>query len=148
MSKHISNKIITFNDKDAPWITPQVKTSTKRSTRVYRKWVKLGRNPGNYKQHVGEVQNISSKLINEAKQIYYHNLGDKLSHPKIGQKSFWASFKRDVNTKKQTNIPPIIETDVYISDFLQKAEIFNAMFLIFRCLFLCSMAYPVIGVAW
>ena len=25
MSKHISNKIITCNDKDAPWITPQVK---------------------------------------------------------------------------------------------------------------------------
>ena len=80
MSKHISNKI-TCNDKDAPWITPQVKTSIKRSTRVYSKWVKLGRNPGNYK-NVREMQNISSKLINQAKQIYYHNLGDKLSDPK------------------------------------------------------------------
>ena len=62
-SKHISNKIITCNDKDAPWITPQVKTSIKRSARVYRKWVKRGRNPDNYK-NVRKVQNISSKLIN------------------------------------------------------------------------------------
>ena len=74
------------------------------------------------------MQNISSKLINQAKQLYYHNLGDKLSDPKIGQKSFWTAFKRIVNTKKQTNIPPIIENDVYISDFSQKANIFNEYF--------------------
>ena len=105
----------------------QVKTSIKRSTRVYRKWVKRGRNPDNYK-NVRKVQNISSKLINQAKQLYYHNLGDKLSDLKIGQKSFWTAFKRIVNTKKQTNIPPIIENDVYISDFSQKANIFNEYF--------------------
>ena len=57
-------------------------------------------------------------------------LGDKLSDPKIGQKSFWTAFKRIVNTKKQTNIPPIIENGVYIYDFLQKANIFNEYF---RC---------------
>ena len=59
MSKHISNEIITCDDKDAPWISPQVKTSIKRSTRVYRKWVKRGRNPDNYK-NVRKVQNIFS----------------------------------------------------------------------------------------
>ena len=68
MSKHISNKI-TCNGKNAPWVTPQVKTSIKGSTRVYSKLVKLGRNPGNY-NNVREVEKISSKLINQAKQIY------------------------------------------------------------------------------
>ena len=76
-------------------------------------WVKRGRNPGNYK-NAREVQNISSKLINQAKQIYCHNLRDKLSDPKIGQKSFWTAFKNIGNTQKQTNIPPIIENDIYI----------------------------------
>ena len=65
--KHISNKI-TCNDKDRPWITSQVKTSIKRSTRVYSTLVKLGRNPGNY-NNVREVRNISSKLINQGNQI-------------------------------------------------------------------------------
>ena len=78
------------------------------------------------------MQNISSKQINQATQIYYYNLGDKLSYPKIGQQTFWIAFKRIVNTKKQTYIPPI-EIGVYIYiyyiyiiyDFLRKANIFN-----------------------
>ena len=45
VAKHISNKIITCNDKDAPWITPEVKTAIKRNSRVYRRWVNRGRNP-------------------------------------------------------------------------------------------------------
>ena len=66
-----------------------------------------------YYNNVREVQHISSKLINQATQIYYYNLGGNLSYPKIGQKSFWTAFKRIVNTKKQTYIPPI-EIGVYI----------------------------------
>ena len=38
-SKHIDNKIITTNNKDAPWITPTVKSAIRRNTRVYEKWV-------------------------------------------------------------------------------------------------------------
>ena len=43
VDKQISNKIITCNDKDAPWITPKVKTAIKRNSRVYRKCVKHGK---------------------------------------------------------------------------------------------------------
>ena len=74
-----------------------------------------------YYNNVREVQNISSKLINQATQIYYYNLGDKLSYPKIGQKSFWIGFKRIVNTKKQTYIPPI-EIGVYIYIYITFCE--------------------------
>ena len=30
-SKHITNKIVTCNDKDAPWITPEVKSAIRRN---------------------------------------------------------------------------------------------------------------------
>ena len=36
MSLKIPNKIITCNDKDAPWMTSDIKTSIKRNTRVHR----------------------------------------------------------------------------------------------------------------
>ena len=42
ISRHVPNKIITCNDKDAPWITPQIKTAIKRNSRVYQKWIKRG----------------------------------------------------------------------------------------------------------
>ena len=82
--KHISNKIITCNDKDAPWITSEVKTAIKRNSRVYRKWVNRGKNP-NDRDKVRQVRNSTNKLIKEAKVAYYTNLGNKLSDPLTGQ---------------------------------------------------------------
>ena len=69
-SKHIPNKIVTCIDKDAPWMTPKLKTAIKRNSRVYQKWVKRGRNENDHGK-VREVQKITSKLIKEAKQHYY-----------------------------------------------------------------------------
>ena len=36
-SKNISYKIITFNDRDSPWITLIFKTAIKRNSKVYKK---------------------------------------------------------------------------------------------------------------
>ena len=127
IAKHISSKIITCNEKDAAWITPEVNTAIKRNSRVYRKWVNRGRNPCDHNK-VREIQNATNKLIKEAKLAYYTNLGYKLSDPKTGQKHFWTACKKIINKKVNTNIPPIIENGVYISNCKQKADIFNQYF--------------------
>ena len=80
MAKHISSKIIICNEKDAAWITPEVKTAIKRNTRVYRKWVNRGRNPCDHEK-VREIRNATNKYIKEVKLAYYTNLGSKLSDP-------------------------------------------------------------------
>ena len=77
---------------------------------------------------VREVQNITNKLIIEAKKSYYVRLGHKLSDPQTDQNHFWNAFKTITNKKKYTNIPPIIENNVYISNFFEKANIFNDYF--------------------
>ena len=127
LGKHISNKIITCNEKDAPWITPRIKTAIKRNARVYRKWVNRGRNPHD-RDAVRKVQNDTNKLIKEAKLTYYSILGNKLSDPKTGQKDFWSAYKNLINKKRNTNIPPIVQDGVYTANFKQKAEIFNQYF--------------------
>ena len=127
MAKRISNKIITSNDKDARWITPEAKTAIKRNSRFYRKWVNRGRNPQD--QHkVREARNSANKFIKEAKLKYYANLGAKLSDPNIGQKHFWTAYKKLANKKSSTNIPPINNNGLYISNCKQKAHIFNEYF--------------------
>ena len=126
-SRNIPNKIVTCHDKDAPWITPQVKAAIKRNSRIYSKWNKRGRKPEERTQVV-ETQNQTNKLIKQAKNSYYEKLGNLLSDPSSGEKHFWNAFKKLANKKKTTNIPPIIENDVYITDFLQKASIFNDYF--------------------
>ena len=127
ISKYVPNKIITCNDKDAPWITPKLKTTIRRNARVYHKWLKRGRNEQEH-DNVREVQNITDKLIKQAKLAYYSKLGDELSDPKTGPKNFWTAFKNVFNKKKYTNIPSIIENNNYISILHLKANIFNDYF--------------------
>ena len=61
LSQHISNKIITCNDKDAPWITPKVKSAIRRNSRVYHKWVKRGKKHDDHDK-VREVHNSTNHL--------------------------------------------------------------------------------------
>ena len=57
-------------------------------------------------------------------------LSKKLCDPKTGQKQFWGAYKRIVNKKKNTNIPPILENGHFVTDFCDKAKIFNHYFAI------------------
>ena len=127
VDKQISNKIIICNDKDAPWVTPKGKTAIKRNSRVYRKCVKRGRNTNDL-DNVRELHNSTNKFIKEAKLAYYIYLGIKLSDPESGQKHFWTAYKRIANKKRNTNIPPIIDEDIFISNFKKKADLFNDYF--------------------
>ena len=98
----------------------------KRSSRVYKKWVKRGRKENDH-DNVREVQKATNKLIREAKQTYYNKLHEKLPSPQTGQKHFWNAFKRITNKSKQTNIPLIAENNNFITNF-QKKLIFNDYF--------------------
>ena len=70
-SKNIPNKTVTCHDKDAAWITPQVKSAIKRNSRIYYKWNKRGRRPEE-RAKVTEVQDKTNKLIQQAKTYYYY----------------------------------------------------------------------------
>ena len=119
--------MITCNDRDAPWITPVVKTAIKRNSRVYRKWVNRGKNLHGHDK-IREVRNSTDTLIKEAKLAYYTNLGNKLSDPAIGHKHFWTAYETIGNKKRNTNIPPTIDNDIFISNFEKKDDIFNEYF--------------------
>ena len=125
--KYIPSKIATFDDRDAPWVSPALKTAIKRKDRVFNKWVKRGRNE-NEKERVMNMQKDTNKCILEAKSFYIDKLAKKLTDPRSGQKEFWNAYKRFVNDKKNTNIPPLMEGDLLITDFKKKADIFNAYF--------------------
>ena len=106
MSCNIPNKAITCTDKDAPWITNEVKTAIKRNARVHRKWVLRGR-VLEERANIRSVQNETNRVIRNAKRNYFLNLGETISTYGTGSKSFWTTFKRLVNKKTITNKPPL-----------------------------------------
>ena len=128
MHRFIPNKTIKCNDKDPPWITPEIKTAIKCKHRVYNKYVRRGRKPDEC-EYVRVTRNETSKIITGAKETYFASLGRKLSNPKIGLKVYWSTLNKIINKKKMTNIPPLLENGIFVTNFQTKADIFNDLFV-------------------
>ena len=127
MGSNIPNKIVTFDDRDAPWVTNTLKNLLRKDRKIYSDWNKNGRNQMCYAR-VKQHQEKSKNAIENAKRRYLENLSNKLCNPSTGAKTFWSAYKRLSNKKKITNIPPLFENGKYISNFKEKAYIFNNYF--------------------
>ena len=127
MSSNIPNKIVTFDDRDAPWVTPSLKNLLSKDRKIYAEWNKNGRFPAQYVR-VKNHQEKTKKAILDGKKNYLNKLSEKICNPTTGQKTFWSAYKRLSNKKKVTNIPPLFENGKYISNFKEKSSIFNKYF--------------------
>ena len=56
-------------------------------------------------------------------------MGRKLSNPNIGIKKYWSTLNRIINKKNVSNIPPLIENGIFVTNFQEKANIFNNHFV-------------------
>ena len=125
MDKYIPNKNVTIYDKDAPWINNHIKKKIKRKIKLHNKWKKTGNII--FKNKFKELQSEIFKLVDEAKIKHQQDICKKLNKPD-NEHVFWSTIKRLTNNKKMANIPPIEEGLNTISNFLEKAKIFNEYF--------------------
>ena len=128
MHRFIPNQMIKCDDRDPPWITPQLKTVIKHKHRVYNKYVKRGRKPDDW-DYVRQVRNETSAMITNTKDDYFVALGRKLSNLINGPKTYWTTLNKIINKKKMTNIPPLLENGMFVTNFQTKANIFNGLFV-------------------
>ena len=59
---------------------------------------------------------------------YHECLADKLNGSKTAPKTYWAILKTFVNGSKIPLIPPLLVDDKLLTDFLDKANLFNNFF--------------------
>ena len=69
-------------------------------------------------------------MIEDAKQKYLMKVGQTLSNPNTGQKTYWSLINKILNKVKIPIIPPLLENDIFVLDFTTKAEIFNDYFIL------------------
>ena len=127
-SREIPHRTIKWDDRDPPWITKELKTAIRRKHRVYRRYIERGKNPDDWCK-VKTIRNETSRMIANAKNTYYHKLGQMLSNPNVGPKKYWSTLARLINNKKICNIPPLLEEGLFITDPTNKANIFNEHFV-------------------
>ena len=123
----VPNKLITIKEKDAPWITPEIKRILPEKTKEYKKYVKSGRNEV-YANLLRNITNKCSSLIHKTKVNYYTSLGNKLNDPTIGSKKYWSILNKFIKRQKIPSIPPINEGDLFITNISDKASLFNNYF--------------------
>ena len=105
-----------------------MKTAIKHKKRLYKNFIRRGRSQGDW-ELFKRLRNDSSKLVTDAKETYYSNLGRKLSDPAQGVKAYWAVLNRLANKKKVMNIPPLFENGLFVTNIEQKATILNDYFV-------------------
>ena len=125
-SNFVPNKILTFDDRDPPWMTEYIKSKIHWKNCIYNQYVNSLRNHVDYdilQQAISEV----SELVDNAKNNYY-NLANTLSNPSSSSKTYWSILKLFCNNKKIPLIPPILVGNKLESDFKLKANYFNKYF--------------------
>ena len=108
-------------------MTSQLKTAIKRKHRVYNKSVKRGCKAEEW-EHLKTLSQNTSQMITSAKEKYFLKLSQKLSDPTNGVKAYWSALNTVINRNKVTNIPPLLENRVFITNYQTKAELFNEFF--------------------
>ena len=86
-SNFIPNKVVTFDDKDPPWMTEKIKEKIKWKHKVYRDYLKNRKTKADYMfVHHGITE--VSQLISESKDKYFNKLSIKLNNPKTSFKTY------------------------------------------------------------
>ena len=73
-----------------------------------------------------------SRLIENAKKNFFLKAGKSLADPSTGSKTYWSLINAVLNKAKIPVIPPLLDNDIFVTNFTEKAQIFNDYFL-FQC---------------
>ena len=128
-SKFIPNKTVTVRPREAPWITQSIKNFIRRKNRAYKTFIRNGQ-PEEKRENIETMISQGSTLIEDAKQRYFTKIGRTLSNPTTGRKSYWALINKILNKAKVPVTPPLLENDIFVLDFTDKAQIFNDYFML------------------
>ena len=66
LSNFTPNKVVTFDDRDQPWMTEFIKIKTQQHNSIYKNYHKKTSNSLDYKILKSEIENVAS-IISERK---------------------------------------------------------------------------------
>ena len=121
---YIPNKTILCNDKDPRWFHNEIRNILTMKNKVFEQYIANWKSQTDYKQ----LQLISNRLtgtIRSSREKFYCKLSTKLANPSTSSKTYWSILKTFVNGKKITIIPPLLVNDNFITNVLEKSNLFN-----------------------
>ena len=123
----VPNKVITCDDRDPPWINDNIKNKIRWENSMYKNYKRNGKKTEDYELLTKAVSEVS-QLIEKSKDEYYYRLGKRLNDPSTSAKSYWTILKTFYNKRKIPLIPPLLVNNSFVTDFKEKANLFNEFF--------------------
>ena len=86
--------------------------------------------PNDKLEGIQKMISEGGKLIEDAKRNYLFKAGKTLANPATSRKTYWSLINTVLNKAKIPIIPPLLEDGLFITDFSEKAQIFNEYFIL------------------
>ena len=85
-SNFVPNKFVTFNDRDLPWMTSNIKDKINYRNNIYWEYLKRGKQQVDYLKLQNTIKKLS-ELISTRKDDYNLHLANKLRDPTTSSKT-------------------------------------------------------------
>ena len=95
------NKLVTFDDRDPPWMNDFVKSKIKWKNQLYKIYTKNGYKCNDYLR-LKEATVLVSQIIAKRKEDYHNIIASKSNNPKTSAKEYWSILKTFYNGKKNS----------------------------------------------
>ena len=127
LSNFIPHEKIVYDDHDPPWINSKIKNLIAEKNIAKKCYLKNSSNIQLFRRFQS-LQNLLNVTIEKSNKHFCSRISSKLMDPATSPKAYWSILKTFLNNKKVPCIPPIYHNNNYITDFKEKAEIFNNFF--------------------
>ena len=91
-SNFTPNKLVTFDDRDPPWMNDFVKSKIKWKNQLYKIYTKNCYKCNDYLR-LKEATVLVSQVIAKRKEDYHNLIASKLNNPKTSAKANWSILK-------------------------------------------------------
>ena len=125
----LPNKVKTIRPRQAPWVTHTVKNFLRKKNHAYRSFVRRGR-PDDKLEGIQKMITEGSRLMEDAKRNYFLKAGNTLANPGTSNRTYWSLINTVLNKAKIPMIPPLLENGPFVTDFTEKALLFNDYFIL------------------
>ena len=93
----------------------------------YLKYLKDGR-PDSVYENLQTITWDLTEAVSGSRNVYYERLANKLNDPNTSVKAYWSIIKTLFNGKKVPVISPILVNNKLVTNFKDKANVFNDFF--------------------
>ena len=130
LSNFIPHETILCDDKDPPWFNSRIKSFLHGKNKIFKNYRK---NKTNLQllNKLNFAQEQLNGLITLSKNNDYERMVKKLNNLQRNSKAYWSLLRCLLNNKKIPLIPPLFYENKFVTNFLEKAEVFNSFFSVF-----------------